>query len=525
MAAKPKKVKYKIATLDLETDPFEYGRTPLPFAAGFYDGETYHQTWGDDCVAEMMEYIDALPEPHRIYVHNGGGFDFYFMQDFICNPLFFINRRPAKCGLLGRHELRDSYRMIPIPLSKYNKQEIEYWKFEADVREKHKQEISHYLFLDCKYLFDLVEAFIREYGDHLTIGSAAIKQLRKLHPIKHESQFFDKLFREYYMGGRTQCLERGECKGAFKVYDTNSMYPYVMHSKEHPKGNQYKVSGKLPEHGFYFAKIRAYSNGALPVREKNGISFPVGEFDFASTSHEIRQAVELGLLVIRKVYECRTWLETYSFASFIDKFMEKKIQCEVDGDKAGREFAKLIANSSYGKTGQDPNKYRDCMIFNDYDEAELAGYEIEGTFGDRLIGAKPCELTAYSFNNVAIAASITSAARAELMLGLSRAERPVYCDTDSIICLSLDMPLHPTQIGAWKNEAELDSLYIAGKKLYAGFLNGKPAKKASKGVNLDHETIKRIALGQIEPQVNRDAPLLRMGEEAKFISRKVRRTY
>jgi hypothetical protein len=527
MAAKSKKQKFKLAVLDTETDPFQFGRAPLPFTCGFYDGESYHDTWGDNCIADMMEYLDSLPDNYRIYVHNGGGFDFYFLQDFITNPLFFIKSRVAKCGLLGRHELRDSYKMLPIPLSAYAKEEIDYRLFEYGVRERHKAKIRHYQFLDCKYLFELVSAFINKFGDHLTIGSAAIRQLKRHHPNKHESTFFDALFREYYLGGRTECFEVGELIGDFKIYDVNSMYPYVMAHHEHPYGNQYKLSGYLPDSGFYFAKISGTSRGALPVRSKAGtkqISFPKGYGEFVATSHEIRQAQSLGLLDIHRVIECRTWTATQNFKAYVDECMTGKLDAEARGDKAERTFYKLLANNGYGKFGQDPRKYRDCIIVDSYDEAAAQGYTVSSTFGDRLIAEKPSELKPYSFNNVAIAASITSASRAQLMLGLAKAERAVYCDTDSIICESLDMPLHPTELGAWKTEAQLDRLFIAGKKLYAGFYRDAPAKKASKGVDLDHSTIAEIALGNLTPVVNRDAPLLRFGREPAFISRKIRRT-
>src|SRR5690349_16107710 len=114
-----------MATLDIETDPFLYGHTPLPFAIGFFDGESYVDFWGDDCIERMMEYLDSIP-PHTIYVHNGGGFDFWYLQEHLSNPLFFIKSRIAKCGLLGKHELRDSYRMIPVPLGDYQKDSIDY---------------------------------------------------------------------------------------------------------------------------------------------------------------------------------------------------------------------------------------------------------------------------------------------------------------------------------------------------------------------------------------------------------------
>lgn len=518
----------RIATLDLETDPFVYGHTPLPFAAGFFDGDTYFQTWGESCILEMIDYLNSRDDELLIYVHNGGGFDFWYLQPWITNPIFFIHARLAKCGFLGKHELRDSYRMIPVPLAEYQKDAIDYNLFFPGIREKHKQSIGHYLQMDCEYLYQMVTDFISRYGNHLTIGAAAIHQLKELHPQKHENQWFDAKFRAWYMGGRNEFFETGECKGKFKIYDVNSMYPYVMANYNHPLGSSYAARKTLPDNKVSFARITATSNGALPVIYK-GLKFPHGKNEFWACSHEIHAGIDLDILRVHKVHECFTFNFKQSFAEFIDKFSALKIECEEKGDKGGRLFAKLLMNSSYGKFGQNPLNYSDCELFDTIEECDAKGFTFSATMGDKIIGARQADLKSYSFNNVAIAASITSAARAELMRGLASAERPIYCDTDSIICEHLHMPLHDTKLGAWKTEAEADTLYIAGKKLYAAYANDMPVthkgreKKASKGANLSSQTIRKIALG--ESFVNEiPAPVLRMGQEAKFIRREIKQT-
>lgn len=523
-----RKPKRPLGTLDIETDPFLYGNTPLPFAIGFYTADDYVQFWGDNCIEQMMEYLDTI-EPHTIYVHNGGGFDFWYLQNWITNPLFFIKTRIAKCGLLDKHELRDSYRMIPVRLAEYQKESIDYNKFWYPTREKHKKEILYYLQKDCEYLYDLVVDFISRYGDHLTIGSAAIKQLKKLHPQKHESESFDARFRPWYMGGRNECFKRGELSGQFKIYDVNSMYPFVMAHYKHPRGGSFAARKTLPDNRIYFAHITATSNGALPIMHK-GLKFPHGKNTFWACSHEIETALELGYLRIEKVHQCYAFNAAQDFSTFVDTFSQVKIEAEKAGDKGGRLFAKLLLNSAYGKFGQNPRNFTDCAIFEDITALKEQGYIPSVMYGDRYIGSKPSEIQEWSFNNVAIAASITSAARAELMKGISNATNPVYCDTDSIICENLNMPLHDSKLGAWKTEAECDTIYIAGKKLYACYKDGAPLlikgqeKKACKGANLSAETIKGIALGgEILNKI--DAPLLRFGHEAKFIARNIRATY
>jgi hypothetical protein len=97
----------------------------------------------------------------------------------------------------------------------------------------------------------------------------------------------------------------------------------------------------------------------------------------------------------------------------------------------------------------------------------------------------------WKFFNVGTGASVTGAARAVLMRGISLAVDPIYCDTDSIIARDLPgVDLHPTRLGAWDIEAEFSEVIIAGKKLYAcrdikysEFGNRDALKIRSKGVS------------------------------------------
>jgi len=520
--------KKRIAVVDLETDPFLFNRVPAPFAVGFYDGECYEQFWGDDCIEQFMQFIERYEQPLIIYAHNGGKFDFWFMEPYMSNPLFFIHARLVK-GALFHHELRDSYAIMPIPLSAYKKDEISYDIFEYPIREKpaNKRKISHYLEGDCRYLHEMVIAFIEKFGLQITMASTAMKELRKLHPQENRGEFHDDHFRPWYMGGRNECFASGQQTGTLKLYDVNSLYPYVMANFDHPIGMAYRTNISLPKSGLYFAEIDAWSNGALPVADKHGLHFPVGEGRFLACSHEIEVAREYNLLKIRKVHRVFQPRETQRFKGFVDKFMKAKIEAELAGDMNGRLHSKLIGNSGYGKFSANPRKYKDVKIFKSIEEMQDAASDGNGTFeyagrfgGDRFIGKRPAPITSHSFWDVAIGASITSAARAVLLRGICESERPLYCDTDSIVCESLNMPLHATEIGAWKLEAEFDVIYIAGKKLYAAFKNGEGVKKASKGARLDYHTIRDVAMG--ETVIHEfDAPSMRLGSEAKFIRRKL----
>lgn len=141
--------------------------------------------------------------------------------------------------------------------------------------------------------------------------------------------------------------------------------------------------------------------------------------------------------------------------------------------------------------------------------------------------------------NVATGASITSAARAELLHGIARAERPIYCDTDSLVCRDLDMP-DGAELGAWKHEGDATEAAIAGRKLYAlwGEESADPVeaasrvkawgdprciKLASKGVRLQAGSIREVAMGKVI-RWKAEAPTFNVAGGHFYLERDVRMT-
>ncbi len=529
--AKKRPPRRTLAVIDLETDPFKHDRVPLPFAAGYYDGQRYMQFWGDDCVACLLDFLATCP-PHVIYAHNGGKFDYWYLAHAISAPLKFIGARLVKARL-GRHELRDSFKILPAPLKAYQKEKIDYTIMERNEREKHRGEISEYLRSDCVYLFDLVARFREQFGDVLTIGGAAMHEIERRYSLPKLNESADAALRPYFHGGRCEAFEIGELRprrGAWKVYDVNSMYPAVMASEAHPVGPPAGVLDRLPHRGFYLATIEATSRGALPLRTKQGLAFPHARDVFNATSHEIRAARALGLLDIHKVRQCYVWQDTTRFDQFVEFFMRQKIEAENSGDKAGRLFAKLLMNNAFGKFAQNPLRFKEFELFIDEEKCTANGYELEGILGDRIIGARPAAAQ-HGWFNVATAASITGAARATLLHALHGARRVIYCDTDSIICEAIgpDAVIDPLKLGAWKIETRADTFFIAAKKLYAAQHKGsfrddkgEPIKSACKGAPVPPEIIARIARGELYTAAI-EAPSMRLGSPAKFITRTLAR--
>lgn len=532
-----------IYTLDLETDPFVRDMIPRPFCAGFYDGVTFHSTWGmKTCIEEMRAYLNTL-EDGIIYIHNGGKFDVFYLMDWLQRKqdMVVINGRIVK-GFMGKidcvgesmcsHEIRDSYAIMPFPLSKYMKDEIDYKKMERKVRNKHKAEIISYLKGDCVYLHKLCTDFVDTFGDKLTIGSTAMGELKKLYEFEClEEQEDERIRKPYYYGGRVQCFDKGVIKAnkgkRIKVYDINQSYPYAMKCFDHPISVPSMISNKESDMGpdTFFVGVRCTNRHALPCRVDDGITFDVPYGNFYVSIHEYRAALELGLIDVEEILEVVNFHSYGRFDLFVDKFHGLRKQAQENGDETHSLFYKYVGNSCYGKFSQDPTEYCDYQLSDACDDLSWKGYErdsMDMVTGTTLWRKPSMNCSRY---NVATGASITGAARSVLMRGIANAERPLYCDTDCVICEELDgVPIDKHNLGSWKLEKTGTRLAIAGKKLYALFDGKECVKLASKGVRLSAQQIETVAKGG-EVTFFKDSPTFNMfAGEASFLSRTVRMT-
>jgi len=525
-----------IYTFDIETDPFKHGRKPEAFACGLFDGEVYREYWGKDCISEMMLTLESLA-PGILYAHNGGRFDFFYIMPWILgSEMRIINSRiiSAKLTCLyGEHEVRDSYAIMPFALSKYKgegqKLEIDICKLERKVRKKHRTEILEYLKRDCTSLHLLVSKFCGTFGSKtLTIGSASMKELKKVHTFDNLHESDDKDLRSlYYYGGRVECFEQGiiyaRKNKPFKVFDVNSMYPFAMKSVKHPIGRATHESREI-EPSTMFLSVTGHNQGAFPSVVKGNIMFDLPYGTFHVTRHEYDVAMEFGLFQLERVERCVNFDgRTATFAEFVDKFYDLRKVASESGDEIMKLFYKFILNSAYGKFGQNPDNYRQYTITESKVDLHGDGWEMDTLeHGDRyIVWSKPTTNT--SRFNVATGASITGASRAILLRAIATCKRPLYCDTDSLICESLPLKQDASELGAWKTECECDRAAIAGRKLYALFQGDECVKQANKGVAVTATDIWNICCGEIV-ESRRDAPSYKLDGSYNFISRRVRMT-
>jgi hypothetical protein len=528
-----------IYTFDIETDPFQYNRNPHPFCCGLYTGDEWFHTWGKNCIGRMQEILQRLP-PGIVFAHNGGKFDYFFCMDWLSSRhrVMIVNGRLVR-GQMWRPdghttELRDSYAIMPFALKNYEKDEIDYRTFEKEYREKHKKKILKYLKTDCTALHKLCVSFFDMFGDNLTIGGTSMKQLKKLHKFDELTAEQDGHIRKsYYYGGRVQCFESGvrfpSAGNKFLAYDLNQCYPYSMRNFKHPISEPIVRQGGQITDKTFFVTVEGRNYGAFPQRTNDGLRFDLSSGVFSVSIHEFNAAIDTATFEIQSIREVVDFERSGNFDTFVDKYHHLRRASQLSGDKIGALFYKYVCNSAYGKFAQNPESYKDYMITDAFtnlcvqlNDAEWEPCVVNDGAG-YIVWQKPSNMdTRY---NVATGASITGAARSLLIRALAHAKRPLYCDTDSIVCEGLEgVRIDETELGAWKVEKTGDRFAIGGRKLYALFDGDECVKMASKGAKLTAEQIMQICSGDVI-EWKKDAPSFDLkGHTTRFIHREIRQT-
>jgi hypothetical protein len=573
----------KISACDAETDPFLKMRVPQPFIWGHFDGRdflTFDKT---------LDFVRFLKDRTEIcYAHNGGKFDFMYLLEYLIEAgldgfrLQIINSRVVSMHI-GKCQLRDSFSAIPEALKKFgNKKDIDMKKLEKSVRHKHMTEIIEYLFADCAELYKAMEKYREIVGTKPTLSSNALAYAKKLgiDPGKTNHRF-DRDLREYYFGGRTECLQPGTHKN-ITVIDINSAYPFAM-MQEHASGDQrnFRVSDNLDgldraEIQRAFITVECDARGCFPKRSVNGgLGFPHERNIFNVTGWEYTTALDLGLINDVKILRVFASNKTIHFRPYVTHWYDYKNAHSETDENLKRKYpieyviGKQMMTNLYGKLSQNPANYYDYKIVkrgthicydpfttndrycNKCGEKMLDhGWKWVTAFNAYELHAREC-LWKYKYRlgadweqaplykNVATGASITGFTRAHLLrsgyaVGINSV---IYMDTDSMFLTdqsdTSNIMLSPA-LGHWKIEAKnCPQGHFAGKKLYAVQLPSGEYKTANKGVRLSPADIIRVSNGEKVIWEN-DAPsfsiltgklpFLETDIDKFFISREVKRT-
>ena len=497
-----------IAVLDMETDPFDAAveLRIAPFLAVLYTDQYGELViWEEDesvFVEQVIAAIEALPDRFTIYAHNGGKFDFLFLLYKIRGPVSFKGRG-IMAAQIGRHELRDSFHIIPERLANWQKDKFDYEKLRKGARAGNRAEIVKYCINDCRYLLDIVKAAVERFGLKLTIGQMAMAEVKKAgYKVPKLDDSSDAYLREFLYGGRVECLRgRGEFSGAYRLFDVNSLYPHCMAVFQHPVGSwsDYKLRFGAPGEATIFIDLECDNDGALIGKTDDGeTTARIRHGRFRTTIWEYNVARRFNLIRNVKINLCVDCGIRSDFSRFVLPLYDNRLRTKSELDRmknAGAEnspaffdmkkddmFYKFLLNNAYGKYAINPRRFKEHYLTGPDEQPPLSWFKSINKIGDPneraiyqsavfeseryWIWAKPNP--GLRFNNVGVAASITGAARAILLEALQLAKEPIYCDTDSIICRDLPgVSISKTELGAWDLEDEFTRVIIAGKKLYA----------------------------------------------------------
>jgi hypothetical protein len=297
----------------------------------------------------------------------------------------------------GKHvnkvTIYDSLKMIPmsvddiakkfkLPISKLS---IDYDKERPKGYKLTREEIE-YLKNDVTIMSMALDPLFKEGHTKMTIGSNALADYKKIVTSKTFSRLFpspslemDAQIRQSYKGGFVYVnpMFQNKTMGDGIVLDVNSLYPSVMYYTKLPYGEgKYFIGEYKPDkiYDLYIQIIRCQFE--LKPKHLPTIQIKNMPSNFLSTEYLTSSINDAG--IDEEVVLCLTsvdlelFLEHYNvynleflsgwkfkstntmFTSYIDKWMNIKIQSKIDGNYGMYQIAKLFLNSLYGKFGTNP---------------------------------------------------------------------------------------------------------------------------------------------------------------------------
>jgi hypothetical protein len=329
----------------------------------------------------------------------------------------------------------------------------------------------------------------------MTIGADALHNFKATLPKYKFKELYpvfsvdaDSYMRQAYKGGYTYLKEGYSDKdlGSGLIFDVNSLYPYVLHSRLLPHGVAIPFQGKYEKNIFcplYMQEIRAtfkLKEGYLPtIQLKDG--GPHSTVDYIKDTgikplSLFLTSVDLELFFEHYDVESIEYHggfmfqgNTGVFTEYVEYWMSVK-EAHSETKNALYQIAKLMLNSLYGKFGKNPVKVNKIPFMND---DGIVKYAIDNTEPDKP--GKPIYTP--------LAAFVTSYARdITIRTAQQNYDRFIYADTDSLHILGDKMPdidIHPSRLGAWDHEKTFTRARYLKPKLYAIEVKGKMLVKGA----------------------------------------------
>lgn len=364
-------------------------------------------------------------------------------------------------------------------------------KLEVDFKAASREE----MFVYCERDVHILNTYLIKYFKYLdknnlgsfmpTLAGQAMhvfrRRLNKIKIIKHDSLTLNKLERQSYYGGRLEVYRHGFTKGPIYKLDVNSLYPYVMKRYNYPielTNYIYPTKPFRPDSDQTYDDCIAHvtldcSGEPYPVRLKNGVSYITGSFQTVLSGPELARASKASHIVL--IHSLHKYNTANIFSDYVQLFWDLKRRAEIANDKVGREIAKRLLVSLYGKFAQRDYTYLPTSDippisnwgeFKEYDENDecLRRYRVLNGDVSELIEGGDCK-TAFT----PIAAFVTAFAREHMvkLRSIAGYGNYYYQATDSLFVsqaghdrlVSAD-EISALGMGKLKNEGTINELNI-----------------------------------------------------------------
>ena len=332
-----------------------------------------------------------------------------------------------------------------------------------------------YIVNDCRIVAGALQIQFKEGLKKMTNASDALSHFKEGMTLTHFEKFFptfpielDAFIRKAYKGGYVYLVPRHKnTRGLSGVqFDVNSLYPSVMYEKVLPYGYPIYFEGApetTDDYPLFIVHLKCafeLKPDHLPtIQLKNNRAYIETEYLTSSGGDVVDLTltnVDLDLFLDHyDVYnlEYVSGLKFKGRAGFFKEYIDHWGHIKETTTGAKRQLAKLMLNSLYGKFATNPNARKKIA---ELDEDEIVRYKLDDPEErDPVYTAMGCFITAYAREKT-------------IRSGQSVYDRFIYADTDSLKLVGYEIPenldVHPTRLGAWKNEGTFtDSMWIRAK--------------------------------------------------------------
>lgn len=421
--------------------------------------------------------------------HEPGTFETLISDDgvfYSCTMYFSKEKKKYK-----KVTFYDSLKKLPFKVSVIAKAfELGYEKLTIDydaprpVGHELTEEEKAYIVIDCRIVAQALKIQFEQGLKKMTNASDAMNGYKAVISKDHFERLFPVLpveldldIRRAYKGGFVYLNPKYRFIRGIKgvTFDVNSLYPSVMYYALLPYGYPMYFEGEPQpdkDYPLFIVHLKCgfeLKPGHLPtIQLKNNFRFVETEY---LTSSDGEDDVEMWLTNV----DYQLFLEHYEiynpvyingfrfkgavgmFKDYIDHWMH--IKETTTG--ALRQLAKLMLNSLYGKFATNPKARRKIPYL---DEQGVVRYKL---------GDPEEREPVYT----AMGAFITAYAREKTIRSAQSVyDRFIYADTDSLHLEGQDIPevleIHPTHLGAWKNEGAFSDSKFLRAKTYMETVDG-----------------------------------------------------